>query len=662
MRTSRGTKSTGNLDNNKVSGSQEKVENLDYSTTDSLDDLDIDSLLGELTGKNATGLQNERRSIQGTTTPKGQPVKGSSSEKSSSSMGKGKQSGRSQEIKTSPKVSSKGTKETNSKAVTPGKEKLKPNREFALPRPSAGRIVGTVFFGMVFSAVLAGICYRGYMNYIKYPNEVAVTDESTGIYCLENWENSVASLEGTGSGSYLQLEIEYANDNENKLEFYRKMTSTVSYEPYYVVDRNIYGNPLVDENDQLQYRLSTVGEGEYVKMSYIDYDQVEIDRNVVNILMDEADLRVGDVDYPNKLVDVFCQYMNSLSDDELPLKTVRRIPYMVKVGDSYQMDEDEDIYLDRLLFSSDSLYRLMDRFSAVASAIGVNNPEWDSWNALPDDQKAGIPEPSRELESISPTEEWLEWDALPTAQKSIRGVVEPEKYNWKEVMDKTWCGSFYLQNEYTTVDENGDTVRKEISAEIGDGTFEDPAGLNTDIVTTVFVTELENGETVTNQYPISIRMVEYGVSEDAIHWFEDQDDRNRGIDVSSEVQYAYYVFEVTNLSDRELTINDNSSLCDSNANVTSRTGTMYGLQSSVTLQPDETGVIETWGRSTELNKRYLIWGADFARRVEPVWFRVLAGDIDDPSENKGVTINNTRQEEEETPTPTPEVSSSSSED
>ena len=46
MRTSRGTKSTGNLDNNKVSGSQEKVENLDYSTTDSLDDLDIDSLLG----------------------------------------------------------------------------------------------------------------------------------------------------------------------------------------------------------------------------------------------------------------------------------------------------------------------------------------------------------------------------------------------------------------------------------------------------------------------------------------------------------------------------------------------------------------------------------------------------------------------------------------
>lgn len=555
------------------------------------------------------------------------------------------------------KDQSMGTpKEERSASTEVGDTKELKSKNFALSRPKAGRIVGAVFFGLLFSAVLSGVCYGVYMNYIKYPKAISVTDENTGIYCLKNWESLVASLDSVGEDSYLHKEIEYANDNEDKVTFYKKMTSTVSYSPYYVRDVNVFGNTLLNRKDEVQYRESTVGEGEYVVMSYIDYDRVEIDRTVVNILMEDADLKVGDVDYPNKLVDVFCQYMNTLEDEDLPLKQVRRVPYMVKVDDTYQMDNKEDVYLDRLLFSSESFYRLIDRFSAVASSLGVANPDWEKWNALSEDEKKNTVEPSRELEEISPTQEWLDWDKLSTAEKAEDGVTEPEKYSWKEVADKAWCGTFYLQNEYTTVDENGNVIRKEISAEVGDGTFDDPAGLNTDVVTSVFVDEVDkDGNIVTNEYPINVRMVEYGVSEDAITWFEDQDDRNRGIDVSSEVQYAYYVFEVTNMSDKELTIYDNSSLCDSNANVTSRTGIMYGLQDHVTLQPDETGIIETWGRSTELNKRYVIWGADFARRVEPVWFRVLAGDIDDPSENKGVTINDTRrgdEEDEVTPLPT----------
>lgn len=547
-------------------------------------------------------------------------------------------------------------KEERGASTEVGDAKELKSKNFALSRPKAGRIVGAVFFGLLFSAVISGVCYGVYMNYIKYPKAISVTDENTGIYCLKNWESLVASLDSVGEGSYLHKEIEYANDNEDKVTFYKKMASTVSYSPYYVRDVNVFGNTLLNRKDEVQYRESTVGEGEYVVMSYIDYDRVEIDRTVVNILMEDADLKVGDVDYPNKLVDVFCQYMNTLEDKDLPLKQVRRVPYMVKVDDTYQMDDKEDVYLDRLLFSSESFYRLIDRFSAVASSLGVANPDWEKWNALSEDEKKNTVEPSRELEEISPTQEWLDWDKLSTAEKAEDGVIEPEKYSWKEVADKAWCGTFYLQNEYTTVDENGNVIRKEISAEVGDGTFDDPAGLNTDVVTSVFVDEVDkDGNIVTNEYPINVRMVEYGVSEDAITWFEDQDDRNRGIDVSSEVQYAYYVFEVTNMSDKELTIYDNSSLCDSNANITSRTGIMYGLQDHVTLQPDETGIIETWGRSTELNKRYVIWGADFARRVEPVWFRVLAGDIDDPSENKGVTINDTRrgdEEDEVTPSPT----------
>ena len=64
----------------------------------------------------------------------------------------------------------------------------------------------------------------------------------------------------------------------------------------------------------------------------------------------------------------------------------------------------------------------------------------------------------------------------------------------------------------------------------------------------------------------------------------------------------------------------------------------------MTLEPDEAGIIETWGSSTELNTKYLIWGSDFSREEPVVWFRVLAGNVDDPSEDKGVTLNKSRYE------------------
>ena len=77
------------------------------------------------------------------------------------------------------------------------------------------------------------------------------------------------------------------------------------------------------------------------------------------------------------------------------------------------------------------------------------------------------------MQEISPTEEWLKYDKLTTAEKAdIKEEDIPAKYDWKLMLDKSWCGTYYLQNEYTTVDENGETIRKKISAEVGDGTIE----------------------------------------------------------------------------------------------------------------------------------------------------------------------------------------------
>lgn len=525
----------------------------------------------------------------------------------------------------------KGTNETNV---------INNKYVYSLPRPSAGRIVGAVFTGLFFSAVLSLGVYGLYMNYIKYPAQMEIVDETTGTYCLTQWEKSVANLEDGEKERedwYLHQEISYANDDKARLDFIHKVTSTVDYEPDQVEAKNIYGNVMIDRNDNVVYMDSTVGTGEEVSLHYINYERVKIDREKVKELMEEAELKLGDVDYPDKLVDVFCKYIAGLDDEDIPIKTIKRVPEMVPQGDGYAITEDEDIYIDKLLFSSDELYDLMDRFSAVAGSIGEENPEWDKWNKLSEEEKAKTEEPSKELKEISPTEEWLKWDELPYDEK--KETEEPEKYNWKDVMSKDWCGSYYLQNEYTYTDSEGNEVKGKVSAEVGDGTFDDPAGLNTGVLTKIRV----DGE----DYPIKVSMVEYGASQDAITWFESKDPRNRGIDIESEVQYCYYIFEITNMSDKELTIYDNSTLADKNANNLSRTGTMYGLQDSVTLKPDQTGKIETWGRSTELNKRYVIWGADFGKEEPRVWFRVLAGNIDDPSEDKGVYINKSREENTE---------------
>lgn len=477
-----------------------------------------------------------------------------------------------------------------------------------LEKPSSERIIGAVIVGILFSALFCFIVYGLYMKWIKYPPEQEINQSLTGLYCLENYENSLVNLESIGSDSYIAQEVTYANEDDDKLSFYKKVLGTIKYTPNTVKGKNIYGNDLMDSaTDTVKYVQSTVSEGEEVTLTYVDYRKITPDETLIEGLMSDNDLKLGDVDYQNKLVDVFCQYMNKIKD--LPTRDISYTPSIKSLGKGkgFEVTEDEDIYIDKLLFSSDDFYDLLDRFSVVAGKVSSGS-------------------------EIVPTDDWTAWDGLSREEKST--VAEPTKYNYKDVVSREWCGTYYLQNEHTITDENGNSVKDKVIPQLGDGTFENPASTKTPVLTSVIVDGVE--------YPIKVEMLEYGVSEDAIKWFQTKDERNRGIDISSEVQYMYAVFRVTNLSNTKLTIRDNASLCDKDANLAPRTGTLYGITDSVTLEPDESGNIETWSQSVELNKKYLIWGADFARKVQPVWFRVLAGNIEDTSDDKGVTINKTR--------------------
>lgn len=491
-----------------------------------------------------------------------------------------------------------------SKLMKTVKEEYVPKK---LDKLSTGRIVGMCFMGLIISGLLCLMVMSLVVKWVKYPPKEKVKEEDTGIYCLREYEKEISTLTATDTDAYIQKEVDFANGNEEQLSFCKKITSTVKYIPKQGNAKNIYGNDYKDNKGNVVVEESTVHENEVVTLEYVDYNAINVDEKVVKSLLSDAELSLNVADYQHRLISVFCRYINNYGD--LPLKQADHKVNIVKLGkDSfYSVNNAEDEYLDSLLFSSNELYSLFDRFSEVAARS--------------------------QGKSIKETDEWKSWN------KSSKEGIQPLKYDYKECLARDWCGAYYLENFYVVKDPEGnETVG--ISANIGDGTLENPAGLNTEVVTSVF-----DGKG--KESPIKVELIEYGVSEDAINWFEAKDERNRGIDVQSEIQYCYFVFRVTNLSNKELVIADNSTLCDSNANVSSRTGTIYGLKDSAVLKPDETGIIESWNKSTELNKKYVIWGNDFARRTNPVWFRVLAGNIDDPSEDKGVTLNKTRDSLEE---------------
>ncbi len=487
---------------------------------------------------------------------------------------------------------------------------------------STGRIVWVVFVAIAMSALIGLSGYVVYKTYVTYPQQEVVDFTQTGLYCLGNWEDDLKALEIPFEISYLNQEITYANGDENKIAFYKKMLSTVEYHPYQVVARNVYGNDFIDRSTNSTIEIdSSVVSGEIVGMEVVDYDAFDFDSyaNLISSVMSEHDLSLGDVDYENKLVDVFLDFMLRLPEDEIPTKIIDRAPFMSKSSDAqgYVMDEAEDVYLDKLLFSSYQFYDCLDRFSYTASEKMVNT-----------------------LSS------YLKWDHLSDEEKE--NTERPDKYPYKECCSKLWCGTYYLQNEHFIVDSQGNSYISSIRAKVGDGSIGNPLGLYTDEVTSVFYSERNDLGNITSyeEYPIRVELIDYGYSQDAINYFEAKDIRNRGISLDSDVQYCYMIFNVTNLSDKELTIPENMGLCDENGNMQARTGNIYGLQSSVTLKPDESGIIETWQSSTSLWKKYVVWGNDFDRRQDLVFFRLLAGDIENTDEFKGVTVNTTRDVKE----------------
>ena len=183
--------------------------------------------------------------------------------------------------------------------------------------------------------------------------------------------------------------------------------------------------------------------------------------------------------------------------------------------------------------------------------------------------------------------------------------------NGRWVMDKSWVGSYRLS-----------TGKTKVNPQLGDGTLDNPASVGTGVLYTQGVNK--DGKVV--DAPIRVQLSEFRVGGDAIKWYEDHDARNRGFDVRSNVVQVGMVFTITNLSNEKLTIHDDSSIADDNGNLASRTGTVYGLQDAVTLEPGQSGKLESWTGSQAITGKDIIWGASYMNDKNrlPVYFRVLA--------------------------------------
>lgn len=544
-------------------------------------------------------------------------------------------------------------------------------------------IVASVFFALT-AVSIAG--YGGYYYFTQYsPPEIKTPEEYTGRKALDTFlialkdYNKKDLLNAISSDvSYINQEEDYANANETEIEFIKTVCNTVSFTYPEAPKVNKRGEMVDKLTGEVQTKMSDMTDGEATLVTYIDYDAIlenirDDSEERARILkgVKAAEISKKSLTYKEEMTDYFMQYIMSL--EKIPVKTEEvRIPLVAtKAEDGYKtyMVQD-DILFDNMLFGSDSFHRLMDYFGRVASnyktkiqktvekekEVEVENPEYVKWVQQVQSQQAmdaqtGVTSVYPELQMDAAGNVVLGEDGQPiilrtvclqvdgagnlvldangntvevpepaptvkkkeTVKKKVT-VKNTKKYKSESVIPYTWIGAYYLQNVYK------DGIN--IQPRSGDGTFERPAAKGTSILTKAYYGRGKERKA----YDIKVTLTGMWEGDDAIEYLEGFSEKNRGFRTDSSLKLVCFEYEVQNLSNKTIVVSDNMVLADMNANQSPRTGTVFGLTSKVKLKKGQKKTIQTWATSTELDRKYLIWGKNFKRKYPVVWFDVLAYD------------------------------------
>ena len=497
-------------------------------------------------------------------------------------------------------------------------------RQAVVQKPSKVKKPLTVKRAVVYTTcVMLGVFGVGlgvyYYTTVYTPPAIQLDYSTTGKLPLKNLEKALKSSDYDSiskslvSGkSWIGQELDYANGDELRIGFINKLTGNVSFTFPKMQAYNKRGL-MFDKAGNPVYTESTMTDGSKTSVSHIDYNalanKMQDDKDDILKLLATKGYKSTDYLYKDEMIDLMLTYINSIQD--LPLTTedvditLENVPVVVTDKKGKQSSTDnyvisDDMVLDRVLFSSDSFHRMCDSFAMVISG----------WKPSITQQEQDNPEYAKYQRGIGDGS--ISADTTPPTKKIMVNVVVGESFPTETIIPYTWIGAYYLQNNY----KNGET---KVFPQVGNGSFERPAGIGTTVVTKA----IDSTGAVRD---IKIRLDKYWRDQEAIDYLAKFSEKNRGFSVSATLRLLCLEYTVTNLTSSPITISDDLVLADRNADQSSKTGTIFGLTETVTLQPNESKTLQSWASSTEMDKKYLLWGKSFKREIPNVWFRLLAGD------------------------------------
>lgn len=500
------------------------------------------------------------------------------------------------------------------------------------------------------------------VNVIKLKNTPMLIDNTNSgkqvydniLIALNTYDaETLDSLIGVEEGdSYLAQEWAYVNRVQLREEYLSKIGSLVRFTYPQEQVLNGKGEVMTDDLGNPLTQTSSMSNGEAITVTVPDYAELENiitgDSDYILQLYKSSNYSEDSYTFEEDLFNLFCQYV--VDSVAMPTKQVDvNLPLGTGVDGSTIVVDDSE--LDDALFGTDEFHNACRTFSKICIQFTgkgtetykvkeeVHNDEYDEWYAVFKkyyDADNGKFNPK--------TSKWEPWYVRDKNNKLIldengekivnyysvkdengNDWIQPDETILVEVektreIDVPWTeergipyvmvGTNYLQNKYTG---SYPTVFR-----VGDGSRDFPAGIGTTIVTHVLCTD--------GQYHnVKVAMQGYWTDQDAIDYAESFSTKNKGFTTTSPVKLICFEFTVENLEEEPITFVSEMTICDRNANVGSRTGTLYGFYEQVTLDAHEIKMLNDWASSTELEQKYIAWGKSFGRTYPLVYFDMLAG-------------------------------------
>lgn len=504
------------------------------------------------------------------------------------------------------------------------------NKKVKVPRVKKPMTVRRAIITTVVSMLGVFVVVGGVVYYSKvYVPPIQEIDYAlSGRNPLDSLERELNNLDvksGTKlvslEDSWVLKEIEYANGSKMRQDFIKTVLSNIKFEYPNVQASNSrglmfdkIGNPIMVESPMVS------GESTYV--NHIDYNalasKMQDDRDKILKMLAEKGYKPTDYTYQDEMIDLMLEYIGTIeklpmvsTEINIPLRN-EQIQSVDKKGRPVYTDKyivTDDIELDKVLFSSNDFHRMCDSFSMVITGWKPNITQQEQDNPEYAVYQRGIADGTISADTKAPD------------KKVMVNIVDGESFPTEEVIHYRWLGSYYLQNEYSK--------DKPIMPQVGDGTFEKPAGIDTSIITKAI-----GSDGLAHDIRIELNTVLR--DQEAIDYLSKFSEQNRGFIVAGALKLICFEYTVTNLETAPITITDDLVLCDKNSDQSSKTGSIFGLTESVTLKQGESAVMQNWGTSTEMDRKYLIWGKSFNRNYPSVWFKVLAGDVTSTDKDKVV--------------------------